>query len=202
MIKLWGISLDNGKSLLCQSEGRWHKGSQDVAVLEAAPLSAICAYLAAFGLGHPQALPAGIRLMTVNVQEGDVQEAAPRRDWMDSPAITQMSGNAWISRGKTPVLRVPSLAGSPQYLFNRQHELASRCQLCVLDADAVPLHVGRLTHALARGTDWIAPQATKAIPITVPAEPADRTSSARGSSAAIEPARCRPTAARANPPAG
>lgn len=156
MVKLWCISDDNGESLRRQPEGHWHRGRDDVAVLEATPMAAICAYMVTADVRHPRDLPATCRLMCVTVGDGYIEEASPRRDWADNPVATQASGNAWLARGVAPVLRVPGLSGASQYLFNTAHSLSARCRIRPADDDAVALYAGTMTHAVVQDTDWLA----------------------------------------------
>jgi hypothetical protein len=156
MVKLWCISDDNGESLRCQSEGHWHKSRDGVAVLEATPVAAICAYLATAEARHPRELPPTCRLMSVTVGDGYIEEASPRKDWADNLIATQASGNAWLARGVAPVLRVPGLSGAAQYLFNTRHSLSSRCRVKAAEDDAVATYAGNLMHVLEQGTDWLA----------------------------------------------
>jgi hypothetical protein len=165
MARLWCFSDDDGVSLLCQSDSRWHRGKGSVAVLEATPLAAICAHLIMSDARHPRALPPGHRLMEVTVSDSDIDDAAVVKNWAGDQIATQAAGNSWLARGVAPVLRVPALSGASQYLFNTRHRNASRCRVRILDANAIATCVGDLSHAVVNGTDWLAAAPAPAVAV-------------------------------------
>ena len=64
-------------------------------------------------------------------------------------------GNAWLARGETALLRVPSAAGGLQYLLNAEHPQLAQCQ--IVSALAYPYlpHLTGLDSAVLDGAGWL-----------------------------------------------
>ena len=85
-------------------------------------------------------------LLEVVAPESAIQDSDAPANWLTDLQATR-AGNAWLARGETALLRVPSAAGGLQYLLNAEHPQLAQCQ--IVSALAYPY----LPHL----TGWTAP---------------------------------------------
>ena len=76
-------------------------------------------------------------------------------NWLTDLQATRALGNAWLARGETALLRVPSAAGGLQYLLNAEHPQLAQCQ--IVSALAYPYlpHLTGLDSAVLDGAGWL-----------------------------------------------
>ena len=122
----------------------WHGPGAPVVVLDASPAAAVFARPQA-EVAHP--LPRHYFLLEVVAPESAIQDSDAPANWLTDLQATRALGNAWLARGETALLRVPSAAGGLQYLLNAEHPQLAQCQ--IVSALAYPY----LPHL----TGWTAP---------------------------------------------
>lgn len=78
-------------------------------------------------------------------------------NWVDNLAHTRELGDAWFSEGEHLLLRVPTVSGGHQYLFNCLHPGAAHCR--VLSSSTHPFDeilAGAGASSGLAGQDWLA----------------------------------------------
>ncbi len=147
---LWRIS--NHADLLgiggMQASARWHTAGRPVVYLAENPSSALLEILVHLEL-EEEHRPDTYQLLKIQVEEGLTHEEIPSSltdDWQHDELQTQALGDAWLERGETALLRVPS-AITPEtwnWVLNPRHPQAR--QLTIVRADRYP-YDGRLWKA-------------------------------------------------------
>ena len=105
--------------------------------------------------GAPRALPRHYFLLEVVAPESAIQDSDAPANWLTDLQATRALGNAWLARGETALLRVPSAAGGLQYLLNAEHPQLAQCQ--IVSALAYPYlpHLTGLDSAVLDGAGWL-----------------------------------------------
>ncbi|MBR8656940.1 RES family NAD+ phosphorylase, partial [Achromobacter sp. Marseille-Q0513] len=129
MIALWRLSNSQDLQPRGRPPGRWHGPGAPVVVLDASPAAAVFARLAQAEVAHPRALPRHYFLLEVVAPESAVEDSHAPANWLTDLQATRALGNAWLARGETALLRVPSAAGGLQYLLNAEHPQLAQCQI-------------------------------------------------------------------------
>ncbi|MFG0228911.1 RES family NAD+ phosphorylase [Achromobacter sp. 413638] len=155
MIALWRLSNSQDLRPRGRPPGRWHGPGAPVVVLDASPAAAVFARLAQAEVAHPRALPRHYFLLEVVAPESAVQDSDAPANWLTDLQATRALGNAWLARGETALLRVPSAAGGLQYLLNAEHPQLAQCQ--IVSALAYPYlpHLTGLDSAVLDGAGWL-----------------------------------------------
>lgn len=156
MIALWRLSNSQDLQPRGRPAGRWHGAGAPVVVLDATPAAAVFARLALSEVGHPRALPRHYFLLEVVAPDHAVSEAEPPLHWQADLPATRALGNAWVARGDTLLLRVPSAAGGVQYLLNASHPHLSQCQIVSSVAYPYAPHLAGIAGAVREGAGWLA----------------------------------------------
>ena len=140
MIEQWLVNIDEAahdRALALEQQpgpaareppGRWHGPGAPVVVLDASPAAAVFARLAQAG-GAPARAAAPLLLLEVVAPESAIQDNDAPANWLTDLQATRALGNAWLARGETALLRVPSAAGGLQYLLNAEHPQLAQCQI-------------------------------------------------------------------------
>ena len=102
-----------------------------------------------------RALPRHYFLLEVVAPESAIQDSDAPANWLTDLQATRALGNAWLARGETALLRVPSAAGGLQYLLNAEHPQLAQCQ--IVSALAYPYlpHLTGLDSAVLDGAGWL-----------------------------------------------
>lgn len=133
---LWRISNDadlSGVGGVLHS-GRWHHRGRPVVYLAESPAGALVEALVHVQASHADELPASYQLLEVEVPDAaaveDVQ-LPTGLPWRDDHAVTRGRGDAWLTSGRSLLLRVPSavVARSFNRLFNPLHAQAAQCRV-------------------------------------------------------------------------
>ena len=113
MTALWRLSNSQDLMPRARPAGRWHAAGAAVVVLDATPAAAVFARLAQAEVAHPRALPRNYFLLEVRVPAAAVAEPRPPAGWQTDLQASRAFGNAWLARGDTLLLKVPSAATWP-----------------------------------------------------------------------------------------
>lgn len=127
-----------------------------VVVLDATPAAAVFARLAQAEVAHPRALPRSYFLLELRVPAAAVAEPRPPAGWQSDLQASRAFGNAWLARGDTLLLKVPSAAGGCQYLLNADHPLLAQCQIVSSLAYPFAPHLAGIEGAVLDGAGWLA----------------------------------------------
>ncbi|MOA35436.1 hypothetical protein D3C78_1568850 [compost metagenome] len=84
-----------------------------------------------------------------------VSDAATPLHWETDLPATRAVGNAWLARGDTLLLRVPSAAGGVQYLLNAAHPHLAQCQIVSSVAYPYAPHLAGIADAVQDGAGWL-----------------------------------------------
>lgn len=155
MIALWRLSNSQDLQPRARPAGRWHGAGAPVVVLDATPAAAVFARLAQSEVGHPGALPRHYFLLEVAVPAQAVSEVRAPAHWQTDAPATRALGNAWLARGDTLLLRVPSPAGGVQYLLNAGHPQLAQCQIVSAVAYPFDPHLTGVAGAVQEGAGWL-----------------------------------------------
>lgn len=155
MIVLWRLSNSLDLQPRARPAGRWHGAGEPVVLLDASPAAAVFARLAQTEVDHPHALPRHYFLLEVAVPDHAVSEVPAPVHWQTDTAATRALGNAWLARGDTLLLRVPSLAGGVQYLLNAGHPQLAQCQILSSLAPPFDPHLSTIAAAVQDGVGWL-----------------------------------------------
>jgi RES domain-containing protein len=134
---LWRISAFpdlTGRGGLYAS-GRWHRVGQPVVYLAESPAGAMLEVLVHLEV-DPEDLPDNLRLMRIEAADTICEQAsepALPEDWRDRQDMTQQSGTAWLTRGDSALMRVPSaiMPHTHNWLLNPLHPQAETLSLIV-----------------------------------------------------------------------
>ncbi len=110
---LWRIS--NHISLAgdggMRASGRWHTRGHRIVYCSESPAAALLEILVHFEI-DVRDLPAKYRLLKLHVPENRVMDtitvADLPTDWLQRTDVTRATGDRWLRRGNSPLLRVPS----------------------------------------------------------------------------------------------
>ncbi|HEY9320213.1 hypothetical protein J2732_001989 [Achromobacter deleyi] len=155
MIALWRLSNSQDLQPRARPPGRWHGAGAPVVVLDANPAAAVFARLALSEVAHPQALPSHYFLLEVMAPDHAVSDATVPPHWETDLPATRAVGDAWLARGDTLLLRVPSAAGGVQYLLNAAHPHLARCQIVSSVAYPYAPHLAGIADAVLEGAGWL-----------------------------------------------
>ncbi|MGV2904391.1 RES family NAD+ phosphorylase [Achromobacter sp. AGC25] len=155
MIALWRLSNSQDLQPRARPPGRWHGAGAPVVVLDANPAAAVFARLALSEVAHPQALPSHYFLLEVMAPDHAVSDATVPLHWETDLPATRAVGDAWLARGDTLLLRVPSAAGGVQYLLNAAHSHLARCQIVSSVAYPYAPHLAGIADAVLEGAGWL-----------------------------------------------
>ncbi|CAB3691377.1 hypothetical protein CEY09_26530 [Achromobacter marplatensis] len=155
MIALWRLSNSQDLQPRARPAGRWHGAGAPVVVLDANPAAAVFARLALSEVGHPRALPSHYFLLEVMAPDHAVSDADPPLHWETDLPGTRAVGDAWLARGDTLLLRVPSPAGGFQYLLNAAHPQLALCQIVSSVAYPYAPHLAGIADAVLDGAGWL-----------------------------------------------
>lgn len=155
MIALWRLSNSLDLQPRARPAGRWHGAGAPVVVLDASPAAAVFARLAQSEVGHPRALPRHYFLLEVAAPAHAVGVVQAPVHWQTDTPATRALGNAWLARGDTLLLRVPSPAGGVQYLLNAEHPQLAQCQIVSSLAYPFGPHLAGIAGAVQEGAGWL-----------------------------------------------
>lgn len=155
MIALWRLSNSQDLQPRARPAGRWHGAGAAVVVLDATPAAAVFARLAQSEVAHPEALPRHYFLLEVAAPGHAVSEVRAPAHWQNDTPATRALGNAWLARGETLLLRVPSAAGGVQYLLNAEHPQLAQCQIVSALAYPFGAHLTGVAGAVQEGAGWL-----------------------------------------------
>ncbi|WP_202730682.1 RES family NAD+ phosphorylase [Achromobacter xylosoxidans] len=155
MTALWRLSNSQDLMPRARPAGRWHAAGAAVVVLDATP-AAVFARLAQAEVAHPRALPRNYFLLEVRVPAAAVAEPRPPAGWQTDLQASRAFGNAWLARGDTLLLKVPSAAGSCQYLLNADHPQLAQCQIVSSLGYPFAPHLAGIDGAVLDGAGWLA----------------------------------------------
>lgn len=156
MIALWRLSNSQDLQARARPAGRWHSAGAAVVVLDANPAAAVLARLALSEVAHPSALPRHYFLLEVAAPTHAISHADAPLHWQTDLPATRAIGNAWLARGDTLLLQVPSAAGGAQYLLNAAHPQLSQCQIVSSVAYPYAPHLAGIVGALREDVGWLA----------------------------------------------
>lgn len=141
---VWRIS--NHQSLSgeggLRTPGRWHTRGRRVVYCAQSPAAALLEILVHLELDI-QGLPARYRLLRIEVPDGlDVEHVSLDTlpaDWPEKTELTRTIGDAWLVKGHTPLLSVPSaiVPETENVLLNPAHPDATR--IAVVRASQHPI---------------------------------------------------------------
>ncbi|HUH41049.1 MAG TPA: RES family NAD+ phosphorylase [Castellaniella sp.] len=114
--------------------GRWHTAGRPIVYLAESPAGAMLEVLVHLEV-DPEDVPDNLRLMKVTLPDQvSCLTANPLSEcWESSPEYTQALGEAWLERGQSLLLEVPSalMAHTRNFLFNPQHPEARLAEVVV-----------------------------------------------------------------------
>ena len=141
---LWRIS--NHLSLAgdgaLRTPGRWHTRGRRVVYCAQSPAAALIEILVHLELDI-QGLPASYRLLRIEAPEDlDVEHVSLDRlpaDWRQKADLTRAIGDAWLVKGQTPLLSVPSalVPETDNVLLNPAHPGAKRISVSKFSEHAI-----------------------------------------------------------------
>ena len=129
-MRLWRISSYPGLSGVGghHADGRWHTRGKPILYASEHPALAMVEAMAHMRLGVT-AIPLTLKLIAIDVADAATIAAMPDlpAGWQANEPTSQAIGDAWIARGETLLLRLPSaiLAHSTNYLINPAHAEAA-----------------------------------------------------------------------------
>ncbi len=123
-------------------------------MLDASPVAALLARLALVEVRRPDELPRGYRLLEVQVPARCIASPEPPRFWPHDLGATRAFGRKWLEQGPL-LLRVPTMAGAPQFLLNCAHSDLSLCKTREGEAHPFLGMMGAVESVLADGSDWL-----------------------------------------------
>lgn len=156
MIQLWRLSNSEDLAPRARPAGRWHYAGAPVLVLDASPAAAVFARLTQSEAEHPRNLPRHYVLLEIEAPPAAIGEVQPPVHWRTDTSATRAAGNAWLARGDTVLLRVPSPAGGVQYLLNAAHPLLAQCRIVSALAYPFGQHLAGIARAVQEGAGWLA----------------------------------------------
>lgn len=133
---LWRISaftdLSGRGGLL--AGGRWHRSGRPVVYLAETPSGAMLEVLVHLEI-DPEDIPDNLRLLRIHIPDHvgmQVADALPA-GWEKDTHMTRETGDAWLSKGDTLLLRVPSavMPHTVNFLLNPAHPEASVAEVTV-----------------------------------------------------------------------
>lgn len=133
--------------------GRWHHRGRPIVYLAESPAGALLEVLVHVQASHASELPMNFQLLEVEVPDDvnceDVTLPASS-PWQSDTTITRRLGDAWLTSGRSLLLRVPSAVVGRSFnrLFNPSHPMAA--QRRVVSAVRYPFDGGLLPAALPR----------------------------------------------------
>lgn len=105
--------------------GRWHSAGRPILYTAEHPAAAILEMLAHMDRAD---VPSTYRMLEIEVEDGAsfAQDGALENlppDWRSQPDLTRAIGDAWLARGETLLLRVPSVLAPRTHnvLINPRH---------------------------------------------------------------------------------
>lgn len=125
-MRLWRISSYPGLSGIGghHADGRWHTRGKAILYASEHPALAMVEAMAHMRLGVT-AIPLTLKLIAIDVSDTATLAPTPGlpTGWQANEPTSQAIGDAWIARGDTLLLRVPSaiVAHSTNYLINPAH---------------------------------------------------------------------------------
>ncbi len=114
--------------------GRWHRYAPIVYCAEH-PANAMLETLVHLEIDSPDDLPLQYQLLEIAIPDDLAAEPLPAdalaEHWRDDERISQALGMAWLRRGETALLRVPSAIMPAEFnlLLNPRHADASRIRI-------------------------------------------------------------------------
>ena len=127
------------------ASARWHTAGRPVVYLAENPSSALLENLVHLEL-EEEDRPASYQMLKIAVEPGVIAEAVQgelRAGWKTEEAATRAIGDAWLERGETALLRVPSVL-TPEtwnWVLNPRHPDAARLRVVHIES---PLYDSRL----------------------------------------------------------
>ena len=111
--------------------GRWHHAGVPVVYLAESPAGALidtCVHLSANDVPPSFAL---LKVLGPDLAFDEIEIGGLGRDWADSVETTRDLGSAWLQRGSSALLRVPSalVPETANYLLNPTHADAALFQI-------------------------------------------------------------------------
>lgn len=125
-----------------RTPGRWHTRGRRVVYCAQSPAAALLEILVHLELDI-RALPARYRLLRIEVPDDlDVERVSLDvlpADWLEKAELTRTTGDAWLVKGQTPLLSVPSAIVPETFnvLVNPAHPDARR--IAVVKASEHPI---------------------------------------------------------------
>lgn len=128
---LWRIS--NHVSLAgdggMRASGRWHTRGHRVVYCSESPAAALLEILVHFEI-DVRDLPTRYRLLKLHTPDNlDVEVPADLpADWLERTDLTRATGDRWLQKGRSPLLRVPSAVVPETFnvLLNPEHRQAGQ----------------------------------------------------------------------------
>jgi len=154
MTTLWRLSNRDALIGTAPLASRWTHAGAPVIVLDASPVAALLARLALVEVRRPDELPRGYRLLEVQVPARCIASPEPPRFWPHDLGVTRAFGRKWLEQGPL-LLRVPTMAGAPQFLLNCAHSDLSLCKTREGEAHPFLGIMGAVESVLADGSDWL-----------------------------------------------
>ena len=128
------------------ASARWHTSGRPVVYLAANPSSALLENLVHLELDEEDR-PASYQMLKIVVEPGTPAEQVLASqiipNWRTDEASTRPAGDAWLERGESALLQVPSVL-TPEtwnWLLNPRHKDARRLQVVAVER---PLYDSRL----------------------------------------------------------
>jgi RES domain-containing protein len=141
---LWRIS--NHLSLMgdaaLRASGRWHTRGRRIVYCAQSPAAALLEILVHFEL-RPDDLPVRYRLLKIAAPDDvAVDYISPDQlptGWGERPDVTRAMGDAWLVKGHSPLLIVPSAVVPETFnaLLNPGHQDAGRIVITQIDEHAI-----------------------------------------------------------------
>jgi RES domain-containing protein len=146
-MRLWRVSrheaLDGEGGM--RAAGRWHSRGRRIVYAAEHPALAILEVLVHLEI-EPAAPPRGYALFEIEIPARlRVERAKIASGMLDDESRTRALGDAWLARGATPLLRVPSAAAPHafNYLINPAHAGAAACRVAGLTPEPFDLRLWR-----------------------------------------------------------
>jgi RES domain-containing protein len=130
---LWRISRHqelNGRGGILFA-GRWHHAGTPVVYLAASPAGAlieVCVHTSVNDIPSSFTL---LKVLCPDLTMEEIERTKLGRDWLERVEKTRELGSAWLRRGSSALLRVPSalVPETANYLLNPLHADAKRFQI-------------------------------------------------------------------------
>jgi RES domain-containing protein len=111
-----------------KTDGRWHRAARGKRIVYLSEHPALALIETLVNLkGNPKLFPDTYQLMKIRVADSVASESLDpnilRDNWRENSGETRLAGDAWLARGSSALLAVPSapLPDSLNHLFNPLH---------------------------------------------------------------------------------